>query len=380
MIVKSFFRPDAFRSLFDKGSTSAPQATATASVVIDTAPTQALGLVPPAQPKLFPGAQVTVERSGRAQNKGEFVGYTSAGQVLVKTASGVLPAGYGTVVRLDGNQTFRSVLESVPAGQRQTVSAADRGKFDNALAQSVGWRGSSKISDYVAAIRKSGFEVWVVGGAVRDILGGTATRDVDLATSMWVEDVASAARKAGLDTGRTVAQFGTLLLGANKSGLDIATLKGRAGNFTVDLKEDITHRDFTVNALFYDPASGIVADPTGHGLADVQNKTLRATALLGQEHAWLRDNPTAAVRLFKFTLRGYKPTPELLQVVKQNFRSAVSSMDSFRLSRAIDSIGEPRSKVEAEMLRLGFNAGDVNKLYRSRGFDFSFDGDKASDG
>ncbi|MBI5509982.1 MAG: hypothetical protein HY903_14595 [Deltaproteobacteria bacterium] len=321
----------------------------------DVSKAKAAGINPPTAPKLFFGAQVKTSKGGT----GTLVGFTSSGKALIKSATGKVSSADGDdKLSVLPNQAFRSTLQTIPAKNLHQVTAGEATELSALLATKIGWSGDTTVGSYVDAIRAGGFEAFVVGGAVRDALVGKKPRDVDLATTMWLDDVEEAFKAKKLDSGRTVSQYGTLLL----RNLDVTSFKGARGEYSLDLNDDMLHRDFTINALYYDPASKIIADPFGTGVADAKSMTLRAAALPGQEKAWLDANPSIVLRFLKFTMRGYKPTPELTKLVKDNFKSCMSSMDSFRKSRTMDSIDGSKSEIAAEMKRLGFSQGDIDTV------------------
>lgn len=349
----SWFSPTAAQSLAD----GAP--------VASTGRARAAGLVPPDSPKLFPGARVRVVHPTRGEvlGQGAFVGYDRSGAPLVRDASGRLSSPSGQYqIELEPGQEFASILESVPPRNRFTPGEFRAG-LKRLLETSVGF-GQTTLGQYVAAIKAAGFETLVVGGAVRDVIEGKPPRDVDIVTSMWVEDASRAFSRAGLPSGYAVSQYGTLLVGRGSSGLDVTSLKREEGKFGLDLLEDARHRDFTINALYYDPHSETIADPYGTGVSDVRQKVLRPACRPGEERAWIRQNPSAVLRIFKFIVRGYKPTAELKGIVLENFRSAVADMDGLRLSRVKESLGGSASEMVEAMRSFGLSDEDIRRVYR----------------
>jgi tRNA nucleotidyltransferase/poly(A) polymerase len=131
-----------------------------------------------------------------------------------------------------------------------------------------------------AALHAAGYEAWLVGGCVRDLLLGRAVHDVDVATSAHPEQVAACFEHV-LEVGRA---FG-VMIAVHPSGrnIEIATYRndgayidGRrpSGVTFATAVEDVHRRDFTINALLLDPLSGQVVDHVG-GLADLQARILR---------------------------------------------------------------------------------------------------------
>lgn len=127
---------------------------------------------------------------------------------------------------------------------------------------------------------ETGFEAYVVGGAVRDSLLGRRADDWDVATSAMPEDV------CGLfpnhrDVGR---RFGTITVFDGSDEVEVTTFRGERGysdkrhpdevTLGVRLVEDLARRDFTMNAMAWSPDAGLV-DPF-RGLSDLQARRLAA--------------------------------------------------------------------------------------------------------
>ena len=130
-------------------------------------------------------------------------------------------------------------------------------------------------------LRNAGERAWVVGGCVRDVLLGQAVNDWDVATSAHpstVQQVFDRVIPTGID-------HGTVTVLWKGGAYEVTTLRGEGAYsdgrrpdsvvFVGDIEEDLARRDFTVNAIAYDPVDGRVVDPFG-GLEDMQRKLLRA--------------------------------------------------------------------------------------------------------
>lgn len=122
----------------------------------------------------------------------------------------------------------------------------------------------------------------LVGGAVRDGLLGSAVADVDVATLLSPYEVMRRCGAAGIKTVPTGIAHGTVTVISAGETLEITTLRadlatdGRHATvgFTDDWREDAARRDFTINALYFDPATGEIHDYFG-GLADLEAHRVR---------------------------------------------------------------------------------------------------------
>lgn len=182
---------------------------------------------------------------------------------------------------------------------------------------------------YADALFEQGHAVYMVGGAVRDAIqnlddDSVSARDVDLATTALPKDVRRLAGEMQGQGGAAVASpdivdtWGAVLLEGEQ--LDMVTLKVETDSknvpkksnavFGPDVMKDAVNRDFTCNALYYDPVHDVVVDPTGHGVQDAATKTLRLTK--PAEEA----NLSHVLRFFKFRMRGYQPAEGMLQDIQ----------------------------------------------------------------
>ncbi|MCC7393686.1 MAG: CCA tRNA nucleotidyltransferase [Sphingomonadaceae bacterium] len=128
----------------------------------------------------------------------------------------------------------------------------------------------------VVAMLGGGDWARLVGGAVRDSLANLPVADMDIATRRPPDWVMAAAEAAGMKAIPTGIAHGTVTLIADGARFEVTTLRrdvttdGRRATvaFSDDWAEDAARRDFTINALYADVATGTVFDPTG-GIADL---------------------------------------------------------------------------------------------------------------
>lgn len=132
----------------------------------------------------------------------------------------------------------------------------------------------------VRRLREHGFTAYFAGGCVRDALRGAPVKDIDVATSATPEQVAALFPAQSVGVGKS---FGVMLVLQGGVPYDVATFRTDGGyqdgrhpeSVAYDTAEhDAQRRDFTVNALFYDPLEARVIDYVG-GLADLRAGILR---------------------------------------------------------------------------------------------------------
>ena len=175
-------------------------------------------------------------------------------------------------------------------------------------------------------LRNSGERAWVVGGCVRDTLRGEVVNDWDVATTARPEKVQKVFERV-IPTG---IDHGTVTVLWKGEAYEVTTLRGEGAYsdgrrpdsvvFVSDIDEDLARRDFTVNAIAYDPVQSKVVDPFG-GLRDMQDKTLRA---VGDPKERFREDGLRILRGARFVAT---LDFELEEDTEAAFRSA---LDTFR--------------------------------------------------
>ena len=166
--------------------------------------------------------------------------------------------------------------------------------------------GAAKVC---SVLREAGFGAFVVGGAVRDLLLGIAPKDYDIATDARPEQVKPLFRRALL-IGRRFRLVHVML---GPETVEVSTFRA-ADPETAEKDEhgrvlrdnvfgtqagDARRRDFTVNALYYDPATGEVIDFHG-GLADLKKRVLR---VIGDPETRYREDPVRMLRAVRLAAK-----------------------------------------------------------------------------
>ena len=158
-------------------------------------------------------------------------------------------------------------------------------------------------------LQDAGFKAFVVGGAVRDLLLGVKPKDFDIATNATPEQVKRLFRRAFIIGKRF--QIVHVMLGQEQ--LEVTTFRGASSdgspkdehgrvlrdNTFGEQHEDAVRRDFTINAMYYDPATQTVLDYHG-GIADIKGKTLR---MIGAPEARYREDPVRLLRVVRFAAK-----------------------------------------------------------------------------
>lgn len=159
----------------------------------------------------------------------------------------------------------------------------------------------------LAALDAATGETRLVGGAVRDALLQLPVKDIDLATRLTPDVVMKRLKAAGLKAVPTGLQHGTVTAVAEGSVMEVTTLRrdvatdGRHAEvaFTGDWREDAARRDFTINALYADAATGEVFDWFG-GEADLAARRVR---FIGDPFERIAEDHLRILRFFRFHAR-----------------------------------------------------------------------------
>ncbi len=168
---------------------------------------------------------------------------------------------------------------------------------------------SQSALDVIRALQQAGFTAYLVGGAVRDLLLEGVPKDYDIATDATPEQVRGVFRRCRL-IGRRFRLAHVFMHGQL---IEVATFRGDAGNDDQQLgkqgrilrdntygseQEDALRRDFTANALFYDPLNDNIIDYAG-GLDDIEHRRLR---LIGDVSKRYREDPVRMLRAVRFAV------------------------------------------------------------------------------
>jgi poly(A) polymerase len=214
------------------------------------------------------------------------------------------------------------------------------------------WLREGAPGKLMVLLDRDGEEARVVGGAIRNILMGEPTGDIDVATTALPAEVMRRAQAAGFKAVPTGIEHGTVTIVVDHRPFEVTTLRedvetfGRHAvvRFGRDWRADAARRDFTINALSLS-RDGVVHDYVG-GLADV---AVRRVRFIGQASARIAEDYLRVLRFFRFHA-SYgigPPDPESL-------RACIEARDKLdRLSR---------ERVRMELMKLVVAAHAVPTL------------------
>lgn len=229
-----------------------------------------------------------------------------------------------------------ATLKKLQFGKREEVSVAVHG-IDPSLVD-------DRALNVVHTLKDAGYEAYIVGGAVRDLMVGLAPKDFDVATNATPEQVKSLFRRAFI-IGRRFRivhvvygrgrEHEVIEVSTFRAYMDNAAAEAVAGNertsknelagmkHAVDAsgrvlrdnvwgpqEEDAVRRDFTINAMYYDPETQIVVD-YHNGIRDAQKRVIR---MIGEPATRYREDPVRIIRAVRFCAKlsalGFKLEPK----------------------------------------------------------------------
>ncbi|HZP44529.1 MAG TPA: polynucleotide adenylyltransferase PcnB [Candidatus Binataceae bacterium] len=177
----------------------------------------------------------------------------------------------------------------------------------------------------------AGHIAYLVGGGVRDLMMGGRPKDFDVATSAHPHQVRELFRNSRM-IGR---RFRLVHVFFRQQNIEVATFRRQAEQLTLDddplirhdntfgtPEEDAFRRDFTINALFYDPATFRVIDYV-NGAADIKARLIRT---IGDPELRMREDPVRMIRAVRFAVKlGLEIEPATLAAIERHRRDLLKA-------------------------------------------------------
>jgi poly(A) polymerase len=191
----------------------------------------------------------------------------------------------------------------------------------------------------VLKLRAKGFQALFAGGCVRDVVMGRMPKDIDIVTDAVPDQVLKLFPRS-VAVGKA---FGVVRVGAADVYYDVATYRadgvyhdGRHPGSVAfaDEKTDARRRDFTINAVFYDPVDGKFKDHVG-GLADIERKIIRT---VGNPNDRFQEDHLRMLRAVRFAATlNFSVEPETAAAIKRH-ATLISKVSAERIQQELSRI------------------------------------------
>ena len=183
-------------------------------------------------------------------------------------------------------------------------------------------------------LQANGFETYIVGGAVRDLILGKIPKDFDIVSAASpgrIKKIFRNARIIGRRFRLVHVYFGSKII-------EVSTFRsmkdGPTSNTFGTIEEDVRRRDFSLNALFYDPLKQIVVDYVG-GMRDIRKRLIRP--IIDLPHIFT-DDPVRMIRAVKYSASADFKLPLSLKFRIRRHRGLLADISPSRLTEEIFKI------------------------------------------
>lgn len=210
--------------------------------------------------------------------------------------------------------------------------------------------GARKI---LSALNQKGYDAYIVGGAIRDLIMGRTPHDYDIATSALPNQIKSIF-PCTIDTG---IKHGTVTVMDSHASFEVTTFRTDGEykdtrhpedvKFISDVKGDMLRRDFTINALAYNENEGVI-DCVG-GLDDIKNKVIRC---VGEPEVRFKEDALRMLRAIRFSVvLGFE--------IEERTKTAIK-----KYSILIKKVSAERIREELEKILRSENPGGIIMLHQ----------------
>nr|WP_312324855.1 polynucleotide adenylyltransferase PcnB [Acinetobacter oleivorans] len=196
----------------------------------------------------------------------------------------------------------------------------------------------SSILDVIDSLTKAGYEAYIVGGGVRDLMLGFNPKDFDAVTNATPSQIKEVFGRrcriigrrfelAHVYSGRELIEVATFRAPPKKAVTSASGMILRDNNWGT-IEQDFARRDFSINTLYYQPRKSIVLDFC-KAIDDVKNKTLR---LLGDPAQRFEEDPVRMLRTLRFAAKlNFKIDSNILDIFDAEMTQLLRDVSPHRL-------------------------------------------------
>jgi len=234
---------------------------------------------------------------------------------------------------------------------KATDDRVGRGRCKHLLCQS-----SFNALKTLNIIHESGGEAYLVGGCVRDMVLKKKPHDEDITTSLTPDQVINLFESKGYSVIPTGLQHGTVTVMIDGEGYEITTFRkdgdysdGRhpdSVEFSTNVEDDCSRRDFTFNAMYFDGKQII---DTYNGQKDIDDKIIRT---VGNPDERFNEDALRMMRAIRFSSKlGFEISPEVIQSIKKN-KKLIRNISSERIqSELTKTIQGPNRRYALQVMQ-----------------------------
>jgi len=199
-----------------------------------------------------------------------------------------------------------------------------------------------KLFPILMVLEKESSEVYIVGGAVRDLMKGLIPNDYDIVTDTPISDLAKIFSNSGFSVSLTGINFLVLNVHFNNYVVEIANFRkdvscdGRHAEVQIGtMLEDANRRDFTVNSLYIHTITDTVIDPTGLGISDSKANILK---FVGKPKARIKEDYLRVFRFMRFLNKGFTPDKNSLRATRELWNEAYKNITPERVRSEMEKM------------------------------------------
>ena len=197
---------------------------------------------------------------------------------------------------------------------------------------------SPAILDIIDSLTKAGYDAYIVGGGVRDLMLGEHPKDFDAVTNATPAQIKQVFGRrcriigrrfelAHVHSGREMIEVATFRAPPKKAVTSSSGMILRDNNWGT-IEQDFARRDFTINSMYYQPRDGIVLDFC-NAYSDIQNKKLK---LLGDARQRFEEDPVRMLRTLRFAAKlGFQIDQSILKVFDEACAQQLREVSPHRL-------------------------------------------------
>jgi poly(A) polymerase len=191
---------------------------------------------------------------------------------------------------------------------------------------------SPAILDIIDSLTKAGYDAYIVGGGVRDLMLGEHPKDFDAVTNATPAQIKQVFGRrcriigrrfelAHVHSGREMIEVATFRAPPKKAVTSSSGMILRDNNWGT-IEQDFARRDFTINSMYYQPRDGIVLDFC-NAYSDIQNKKLK---LLGDARQRFEEDPVRMLRTLRFAAKlGFQIDQSILKIFDEALKESVTT-------------------------------------------------------